>query len=389
MAAGVFAQNNTSSPYSRYGYGELSDNAPGAFRGMGGVSLAMRDRHVINPANPASFTSIDSMTFMFDLGASAMWTNYSDASGKRNRANGNLEYLTLQVPIWSPYIAFSAGVLPYSLVGYDLKLAHTVNEICHDTTTYVGTGGITQVYGGLSFNLMGWVALGANVYYMFGDVTNVRSVKFAEAAYRPVSETSTIHSKSVRFRYGAHLFHTFGKHTVVLGGIFENKSPFRCDYSIIETTTADTVPVNPGFDLPMTYGGGFSYSYANRLTLSADVMFTDWARARYTGKTDVFRSRMRIAAGIEYRHNPLGRKYYENMYFRAGATVSDSYIKNIAAKDFSVSVGVGFPLRNAATIINTTLEYSHRGTASPVQENSLRLTINASISETWFFKRRL
>ena len=389
FATAAVAQNNTSSPYSRFGYGELNDNVAGAFRGMGSVGLAMRDHHVINPANPASFTSIDSLTFMFDLGASGMWTNYSDAAGVRNRANGNLEYLTLQLPIWHPYIAFSAGVLPYSMVGYDFKLSNTVNEICHDTTTYMGSGGFTQVYGGLSFNLFNWVALGANVYYMFGDVTNARSVTFAEAAYKSVSEYSYIHAKSVRFRYGMHLFHTFGQHTVVLGGIFENKKPFRSDYIVVEVTTLDTIPVNHDFDLPMTWGGGFSYNYANRLTVSADVLFTEWKDTRYAGQTDVFRSRMKIAAGVEYRHNPNGRKYHENMYFRLGATVSDSYIKNITAKDFGISLGVGFPLRNAATIINTTLEYNHRGTSALVNENSLRLTINASISETWFFKRRL
>jgi hypothetical protein len=54
------------------------------------------------------------------------------------------------------------------------------------------------------------------------------------------------------------------------------------------------------------------------------------------------------------------------------------------------SIGVGFPLRNAGTMINTTLEYQHRGNgATGLVDNSLRLTINASVSENWFFKRKL
>ena len=35
----VSAQNNTSSPFSRFGYGDLNDNVPGAFRAMGGVGI--------------------------------------------------------------------------------------------------------------------------------------------------------------------------------------------------------------------------------------------------------------------------------------------------------------------------------------------------------------
>ena len=385
----VHAQNNTSSPYSRFGYGELSDNIPGAYRAMGGVGVAMRDNRVINPSNPASISSCDSMTFMFDLAASGGWTNYSDATGTRNRGNGNLEYLTLQLPLWSPYLAFSAGILPYSHVGYDIKTANTVNEACHDTATYVGTGGFTQVYGGLSVNLFNWFAFGANIYYMFGDVTNLRSVHFAESEYRTISETSVLHANAIRLRYGAQLFHTFGQHTVILGGIFENKKNFNCNYSIIETTTADTVTAPQGFDLPMTYGVGLTYCFDQRLTLSADMVTTDWAKVRYAGNAGTLRTRTKWAFGAQYRHSLNGRKYYENMYFRVGASLSDSYIPQVTAKDFAVSVGVGFPLRNVATIINTSIEYNHRGAATSLQEHSLRLTINASISETWFFKRRL
>lgn len=389
LSAVLSAQNNTSSPYSRYGYGELNDNVPGAFRAMGGVGLAMRDHKVINPSNPASISSVDSMTFMFDLGASAMWANYTDWLGTRNRANGNLEYINLQFPIWSPYIAFSAGVLPYSMVGYNMKLAHTVSENCHDTVTYSGTGGFTQVYGGLSVNLFDWVAVGVNLYYMFGDVTNMRDLKFAETAYLPISETSNLHANDIHLRYGLQFFHTFGQHGFVLGGVFENKSSFNCLHTVVETTTLDIVDVPQGYDLPMIYGGGLTYIYDKRLTISAEGLYTDWAKVRYASQTGVLRSRLKLSFGAEYAHRPGARKYYQNMLFRLGASISDSYIKNINAKDFSVSVGVGFPLRNSATIINTSLEYNHRGTNALVNENSLKLTINASISETWFFKRKL
>lgn len=386
--AGV-AQNNTSSPYSRFGYGELNDNVPGAYRAMGGVGLAMRNSRVISLANPASISSCDSLTFMLDLAASGMWENYKDATGRRNKANGNLEYLNMQFPIWSPYIAFALGVSPYSVVGYDFQMSDSINSSRHYQTSYYGEGGITQVYGGLGVNLFNWVALGVNLYYMFGDVTNARALTFTEADYRSVVEITNLHVSDIRLRYGLQLFHTFGKHSVSLGGIFEKKSDLNCYYTIIESTSLDTIPIIEGFDLPMVYGGGVAYSFDNRLSVSAEVMFTDWQRVRYKGETNMLRSRMKISAGAEYRHQMGSRKYVENMPFRVGFSLSDSYLPGVATKDYSVSIGVGFPLHNVATVINTSLEYNHRGSSATLQDNSLKLTISASISETWFFKRRL
>ena len=389
--AELLAQNGSSSPYSRFGYGDLNDNVPNTYRAMGGVGLGMRSNKVINPSQPASFTAGDSLTFMFDLAASVMWSAYSDASGHRNKANGNLEYLSLQFPLYKRYIAFSAGVLPYSSVGYDLAVSDSIHSDYHYTASYVGTGGISQVYGGLSFNICDWVALGANIYYMFGITTNTRTLTFTEAALKGSSQESELRVSSIRLRYGAQFFHTFGDHTIVLGGVFENKQKMSStSFTTIETQSEDTVSVmEGGFELPMVYGGGVSYSWADRLTVAFDYQRQCMSAAMYQGKTHAFRDRSRYSAGIEYRHNPTGRRYYERMLWRCGVNVSDSYSPENTARDITASIGFGFPLRTAATVFNATLEYTHRGNTMTLQENSLRLIINASISENWFFKRKL
>ena len=76
--------------------------------------------------------------------------------------------------------------------------------------------------------------------------------------------------------------------------------------------------------------------------------------------------------------------------WRCGLTVADEYHVTIPDKAYTASVGVGFPLRTAGTVINTTLEYQHRGSrAIGLEDNSLRLVINAAVAENWFFKRKL
>lgn len=400
----VKAQNGTCSPYSAFAFGEINDNVPNTLRGMGGVGLGLRNNKVINPMQPASYTAGDSLTFMFDVAAGVSWSMYSDATGRRNRANGNLEYLSLQFPLWKRYIALSAGVLPYTSKGYDITLSDSINSDYHYTMTHEGSGGISEIYAGLSFNICNWAALGANFYYMFGEQENLRSLSFSEAGLTSVSYGEYLNVSSVRMRYGLQLFHTFGKHSIVLGGIFENKTTLHSDLTVLESTYADTIFSNEDSDevayqTPMVYGAGFSYTWNNRLTLAFDYMCQQWADTKYlnlvqkdgeyTGETvtGALRNRERYAFGIEYRNDPLGRRYVDRVMWRAGANVVRSYITDVTQPEFTVSIGVGLPLRTVGTVFNASVEYTHR--SGLLEENMLKLTINAAIAESWFFKRKL
>lgn len=395
LAVGAWAQNATSSPSSRFGYGELNNNLPGAYRAMGGVGVGMRSNKVINPAQPASYTACDSLTFMFDIAGSLLYTNYGDANGTTNRMNGNLEYMTLQFPLWRRYIAMSVGVNPYSAVGYKFALSDSLKQgdeyVYHHTKAYSGEGGFTQVYGGLSFNICDWVALGANIYYMFGDVTQRRSLHFAALDSVSVSQVDNLNANSLRLRYGMQVFHTFGKHTINLGAVYEHKQAFsRMSYELLETTTNDTVAtMSGGFEMPMMYGVGLSYDYANRLLVGVDYQFQDWAHALYFGEDKGLNSRHRWAVGLEYRNDPTSRKYVDRMLWRVGANYATSYTNSYNQPELGVSLGVGLPLRTTGTVINTTLEYGRRGGSNVLTENYLRFVINVSISEYWFFKRKL
>jgi hypothetical protein len=394
MAIGVGAQNATSSPSSRFGYGELNDNLPSAYRAMGGVGIGMRSNKAINSAQPASYTACDSMTFMFDIAGSFLYTNYGDSYGMRNRLNGNLEYVTVQFPIWRQHIAFSAGVTPYSASGYNFSLSDSVNSDYHYTHTYSGEGGFTQVYGGLSFNICNWVALGANVYYMFGDITKSRTQSFLEADVMGATQTDYLKINSLRLRYGIQFFHTFGKHTIVLGGVFENKQRFsRSEYMQVEITSNDTVEtLQNAFEMPLMYGAGISYNYANRLTIALDYQCQDWTDVLFFDKNNVLRARERWMMGLEYRHDPTSRTYAHRICWRLGANYTTSYSMNTSMPEIGASIGIGFPLRTVGTVINTTFEYVHRGsmnTNEALQENSLRFIVNATIAENWFFKRKL
>lgn len=396
FAASLSAQNMTSSPFSRYGYGLLDANTPNTYRGMGGVGIGMRSNKVICSAQPASYTACDSMTFMFDVAASVGWDNYQDVNGKRNRATGNLEYLTMQFPIWRQHIAFAAGVVPYSVVGYNILVPDKSGNVPSYTpiAAYTGEGGISEVFVGLSFNICDWVALGANMYYMFGETTNARSITFSEAGLTPYTQLAYTTINSFRFRYGLQVFHSFEGHDFSLGAIFENKQRLKSEYYVIESSILDTIgdPITNGFEMPMVYGVGGSYTWQKRLMVSFDYERECMASALYLGQIGTMNDRNRYALGVEYRNNPVSQRYVDRVMWRVGCRLTDNYMKDERmsnVKDITASIGIGLPLRNAGTIFNASVEYTHRGNKSFLEENELKLTINAAICENWFFKRRL
>jgi len=65
------AQTGINSPYSRYGLGQLYlENLNTVSVAMGGLGIALHDPTILNPANPASYGTLDSSAFLFEVGVS-------------------------------------------------------------------------------------------------------------------------------------------------------------------------------------------------------------------------------------------------------------------------------------------------------------------------------
>ena len=93
ISLAVSAQSSTNSPYSQYGYGLLSDQTSGFNRGMNGLALGFREHNQVNYMNPASYSAVDSLTFIFDIGASGQITNFKENGVSKNAKNASLEYI--------------------------------------------------------------------------------------------------------------------------------------------------------------------------------------------------------------------------------------------------------------------------------------------------------
>ena len=100
LATTGWAQSGTNSPYSQYGLGILSDQSTGFNRGMNGLALGFREHNQVNPANPASYSAIDSLSFIFDAGISLQQTNFKEGGRKLNANNADFEYVVAGYQHW-------------------------------------------------------------------------------------------------------------------------------------------------------------------------------------------------------------------------------------------------------------------------------------------------
>ncbi len=395
------SQNNTNSPYTRFGYGEISDGAATELRGMGGVSLGNRSQNTINSVNPASYTSVDSLTFMFDIGAGMRFSHFSDLNKSKNTLNANLDYMTMRFPL-AKWLGFSAGLLPYSLVGYNFGQTDSIsiprNSPAEDPykvgyqQSFTGSGGISQLYGGLSVGLFNHISLGVNAYYLFGDASHYRTLAFGSSSGFGTSfYTNQIKASDFKFRYGLQLYNTFAdKHDVTLGLIYENKDKLNGEFTSI--LNGDTLRNVKGFELPQTLGVGLSYTFNKKLTVGFDYTQQKWGDAMFFGKTDSLVNTSKIAIGAEYIPNPAGRvKYSDHIRYRIGFSSANQYYRlgNSQPNNFIVSAGVGLPTKTSKSMINVSLEYGKIGSSSLLREDYLKLTFSASINEFWFFKPKL
>lgn len=404
----LLAQNNTNSPYTRYGYGVLADRSFGAGRGMGGIGFGLRSSKQINPLNPASYSAIDSLTFLFDFGMSGQLSWFDDGTNKQKNTNGNVEYIAFQFPI-SKRLAFSAGVLPYSFVGYDFNHVETISNETY-INNFNGKGGLNDIYAGLSIDI--WkkrLSVGANVGYFFGTVTHSSTLSFSSSSALPIQKTQKIRVNDLKLDFGLQYTHPFSKtENVIMGLAFSpaNKLNTTVYNSYVEgsstTGTAiesiDTLS-NSAFDLPDSYGIGFSYVKQNKLTLGVDLLYEGWENANFADEK-VFSNRYRIGGGVEFIPGFLERSFLKRIRYRAGVHYGNSYqqvnvksagLNEEGYKNYGASVGFGLPLIDNRSFLNLSFEYMRikPQARSMIDEEYFKVTVNYSFNELWFYKFKL
>lgn len=399
--------NNTSSPYSRYGLGELHPYSFGRSTAMGGASIASRNNEQINLANPASFDAVDSLGFMFEFAVNAKSVQFVDNIGSVVANDVNFQYFAMNFQI-NNRLGTSLGMVPFSDVGYNVVVDENIENTGPVRTTYYGAGTISNVFLGAAFQPFKFLSVGANLNYYFGMLNRNAEVVFSGASdFYNMQQYKSLRVADFSFDYGMQATIPLKeKEKIILGVVFENNPKYNAFFSditqknlasgsAIDQDTLFYIEESKGvIEFPFTYGFGISYVKENKLEVNADYYHQSWSEAKFLGtKSNFLTDLNKFALGAEWIPDKFSIKSYTSrIAYRAGLRYEQTYLifNNRQINDFGITFGVGLPVYRSKSTINVAAELGKKGTKEEnlVQENYFRLNLMVNLYDLWFIKRR-
>ena len=410
-ATGAWAQGGTKSPYSQFGVGVLADQSQSMGRGMNGVGYGLRFGNQVNTLNPASYSSVDSLTMLFDMGLSGQITSFEEGNVRRNAKMASFEYVVGSFRAWKN-VGVSFGVLPFSNVGYDYSSTTTDRTTGTLTESFIGEGGLHQVFLGVGWRLLKPLSIGVNASYLWGDISRTVQPSVSSAS-NTLTKTYSTTVNSYKLDFGVQWEQRIRRRDVLtVGAVFglghnlKNKAEMTVLGRNTLSNKNDTTVfgVKDANVLPMSYGAGLSYRLDGKLTMAADFSLEKWGDEKlpvfntssntYELKRGLLKDRKKVNVGFDYVANPgsQARRYWEFVHYRIGAGIATPYY-NINGQDgpseLSVSAGIGFPILNAhnnRSMLNISGQWARTKADGFITENTFCINIGITFNERWFMK---
>lgn len=387
----VFGQENIS-PYSMFGAGRTESRGTGTNEAMGGTGIAFTSKNTLNNINPASYTGIDSLNFLFESGLSMKYTQFESAGNKVNLLNGHLEYLSMGTRL-TRWWGASVGINSYSRVGYTI---HTTDQVEGALVTYpktfTGQGGITRYYFGNAIRLFKRLSLGINASYLQGTIQQDESLAVVNLPAVTVSNINYI--RNFMLDYGLQYKILDSKYKLTLGLIYNHQQNFNTTSKEIISNNGDSTNIdvkNSNFIIPARYGIGLAFQKPEKFRVGADYERRDWSAVRFNNPLLRTRTSEKYSFGFEYLPaKNIHEAGLQNWEYRLGFFYDKSYliINNIPVNTRAITLGFGIPLRKSLSHINISLEGGITGTTERglIQENYIKMDINFSLKDIWFQK---
>lgn len=414
MSLTAVAQSGTNSPYSQYGLGVLADQTSGFNRGMNGVGLGFREHNQVNFINPASYSAMDSLTFIFDAGVSGQITNFKENGKKLNANNADFEYAVAGFRAFK-HVGMSFGILPFTNVGYSYSSSEPLSDgsSAYYTNTYSGSGGLHQIYLGVGWEPLKGLSVGVNGAYLWGSLDRSVSSSYSDAYVNTLSKTYSADVRSYNLMFGAqYQFALTKKDNVTLGATYtlghklgaDPECTVQSTNSQTSVTYSDTKTAKNGLEIPTMFGVGLSWNHSNRIKAGVDYSLQKWGSVvypqyqgndnsfTYEAQKGLFSDRHKVNLGVDYCDNERSRHFLGRIHYRAGASYATSYQKINGLdgpKETSVSAGFGIPIMNGwnnRSILNISAQWVHQGAKNLITENTFRINIGLTFNERWFMK---
>lgn len=406
-----FAQTGALDPYSRFGLGSLNSESGVRSSAMGGIGVGMSGVKNISTFNPATYAfGVDTLSVQFDLGfdlkinslsqnslGGVTATNESSASGLTN-----LDFFFPVSNWWKMGVFMS----PVSTMSYMSSVYNNSSEMPGKTQElFEGSGGTSKVGFGNAFKIQNF-SVGMNVNYHFGYFSQTNILLFEDSLASSGGHTLYRSHTALRgFTYDFGLLYfanvgyqsrlTFGL-AYTLGGNLNGlkSSEAFVDFGGGVMDTAFIYPNQKGnIYMPASYRFGVSFEQMKKWLVGLDLTYQEWSKYTSFDKPLAFAKNTYSASlGVELKHDKGAAQWYKRLDYRAGGRYSTLFADfgDKGLNEYSISLGVGIPIRRSRSMINVALEYGTSGALSKgqVEENFFTFKLGFTAIEAWFLKRK-
>lgn len=407
--------SSTLSSYSRFGLGLLNDQSQGFNKSMGGVGLGVRMGNRINTANPASYSAIDSLSLILDVGMSGSFGQMKQGSQRMNVKNASFDYVHVGMHL-AKRLGLAAGFMPYTSIGYqfsspDETIVNNVNTTQPVTISnlYYGNGGLNQAYIGLGWRVYRNLSVGTNVSFVWGNYDHYIVPLYKEGGlssedYEGTAKTYSTSIKTYKIDFGAQYpVRLTQQDWLNLGATIGVGHKIAQDATLM-LDTMQFVASSP-FDLPFSFGVGGAWQHKNTLLVAADVRHERWGDCRmpvetansYVPMKGGYKNMTKIAVGGQWTPDPFNKSFWKRIQYRAGINYTTPYLKvdgQNGPNELRLSIGAGLPIMNRfnnRSVVNFGVQWLRRASSASnaITENYFLINIGMTFNERWFLKYKI
>ena len=396
------AQQTTSSPYSRFGMGDLNSQFSSVFNSLGGGGYAINDSKIINPFSPASYSSYQSNSFLFSTGINNETIDIQSLTDNQTVNNLSLSHILFGFPL-TKKIGSSFGIIPFSSIGYSMQ---NRDDIFGADMLYDGDGGISKVYFGSSLELHQNLSVGANASYLFGGLNRRKRLVFDDETIFNSRSNSLINIKGIYYEFGAVFSKKIDDNNsrVSISLNTSNNTDLNAkrtnlvetfEYSgtneIVKDTFVNSVEKGSVI-LPKYTNLGLAYSLDKWLFVF-DYSTQNWSDYELFEESDSLINSQRISGGLQYTPDISSvNQFYKRCHYRVGLALNTTplQINNTQLEDKSISFGIGIPIKKNKSTYDISLILGQRGTTSNnlLKENYVKIGLSMSFEGIWFVKQK-
>ena len=401
----IFAQSNTSSPYSIGGLGEIAFKGNAINRLMGGLDIVSDSLHA-NLNNPASLGDLKLVTY--GLGLNYKSTKLSSSASNESVTSASIDYLVVAIP--TKKFTFGFGILPATSVGYRLQSVIEGDDINNVVNRNEGYGGLNQTFLSIGFKVFEFLNFGVSANYNFGRITNESSRQEQNIDFGTFfTKTSSLAGFNYRFATQLKIPLTSKVRLDAMAYYVPNNSLTATNESVYFTRSVTTQDLGDFENVDLaainldetTISLGNQYSFGLGITKDKKWFVggqysrrnsADYVNNFISLDNITYANGSRLSFGGFYLPDYSSiTSYWKRIVYRAGVRFEDTGVlfNNQPLKETGISFGVSLPMAGFSNA-NIGLEFGKRGSQDNglIQESYWNLIVGLSLNDIWFIKRK-